>query len=727
MKLKLLHSNRARKTVVAASLGLSLLHSALSAPLWMEGGHAARISGVACSPDGAMIASASEDGTVKLWSTNGTLLRTLDTQPFPATAIAWSPDGAKIAAGTYYGGFASGTVPYYGYLDPGLGLTYLWQAPNGWTATNVSLVRVTTNRYGKISALAFSADSAWLASGCAAGSNIVNSVADGSVVTTRPAYNTSVGPAAVTSVAFSSLGLMASGCEDRMIRVYNSSWSQVWSSTSAHSSNVTAVAFSPDGSLLATASLDQTIRVWSTTSWASLQTLTGHTNGIASVAFSPDGQKIVSGSVDGTVKIWNWSSGACLLTIATHALPVTATVFSPDGASVISGSDDDTVRVWSAADGSAVCTLGGQKDYIGSVAISPDGTLCASAGGDQTIQVRNAINGSLVRTLSGHTGYVNAIVFAPDSAVLASSGGPLDPTIKLWRLSDGAVVRTIFASANGTTALAFSPDGTMLASGGDCTEQCIRLWNAGDGDLVRTLAGHTNGVTALAFSPDGNLLASGGRRFDNVVKIWSVTNGALTRSLSGHAWNIESVAFAPDGASVASGSSGANSLRVWRLSDGSPRTFGSGTNPVFAVAFSPDGATLASVDQNTVRFWDVAAGTLSETVTQETVRASSVAYSPNGNLFLCGREDGTVTMSTNSRGALGQPPLTFTSFQVETNGVTTISASAQPWTHYVLWSSTNLTDWSYLTSAVSSTNVLTIAGPSVSNAPAGFYRATTPP
>jgi len=724
MKLKLFFSKRVRKILFAASLGLAILPAsveAFPAPQWMQGGHAARITGVACSPDGTMIASSSEDGTLKLWSTNGTLLRTLNTLPYATTALAWSPDGTKIAAGTYYGGY------YYG--TPGLGLTYLWQAPSGWTAANVSLVRISTNLYGKVTALAFNPGSLWLASGCETGSNFVTSVSDGSLVATRPAYNTSVEPAAVTSVAFSTNGLMASGCEDGTICVYNpnSSWNLAWSSTTAHTTNVTSVAFSPDGLYLATASLDQTVKIWSTTSWACLQTLTKHTNGASSVAFSPDGQKIVAGGVDGTVSVWNRANGTRLLTIAAHALPVTSTAFTPDGTRVISASDDDTIRIWSATNGAAILTLGGQRDYVGTVAFSPDGTLCASAGGDETIQVRNAISGALARTLPGHTDYVSAITFSADSTVLASGGGALDPTIKLWRLSDGAVLHTISATTNGVTALAFSPDGTILASGGDCTERSIQLWNATNGVLLRTLAGHTNGVTALAFSPDGNFLASGGRRFDNVIKIWSVTNGTLTQSLYGHSNNIESVAFAPNGGCVAAGSSGTNALKVWQLSDGSSRNFGSGTNPVFAVVFSPDGATLAAVDQNTVQFWNVAAKTLNQTYTQETVRPSSIAYSPNGNLLLCGREDGTVTMSTNSPGALGQPPLAFTFLQADARGATTIRASVQPWTHYVLSSSTNLADWSFLTLAASGSNTLTMAGPFVNNAPANFFRATTPP
>ncbi len=288
--------------------------------------------------------------------------------------------------------------------------------------------------------------------------------------------------------------------------------------------------------------------------------------------------------------------------------------------------------------------------------------LCASAGDDQAILVRNSSDGSLVRTLPGNTNYVSSLAFSPDSTTLASGGGPLDPTIKLWRISDGALLSTIAATTNGVMALAWSPDGSMLASGGDSVEQTIKLWSAIDGGLRRTLSGHTNGVTALAFSPDGNLLASGGRRFDHAVKVWAVTNGTLFRSLTGHSNNIESVAFAPDGNSLASGSSGPNSLKVWKLSDSSARNFGTGTNPVSTVAFSPDGATLASSDRESIKFWNVASGTVSETVTQNAYRVTSVAFSPNGNLFLYGREDATVLLSTNTYGALGQPALTFVNF-----------------------------------------------------------------
>ncbi|MGA2800870.1 MAG: WD40 repeat domain-containing protein [Verrucomicrobiota bacterium] len=714
---------------VTAALVFPLLGATQAAanPVWMQGGHAARITGLACSADGTLIASSSDDYTVKLWSTNGTLLRTFSTEPYQATAVALSPDGTKLAAGTYYGGFASGNVPGDYNAIPGLGEVYLWQAPSGWAATNVSLVWVVTNRYGKITGLAFSSDSTRLASGNAAGSNYVHVVSNGLVVTTKPAYNTAVGPAAATSVAFSTTGLLASACEDKTIRAWNSFWSQLWTTNAAHTSNVTAVAFSPDGGLLASASLDQTIRIWSTTSWSCLQTLTGHTNGVTSVAFSPDGQTLASGCLDGSVKLWNWAGATCTATIAAHTATVTAVVFSPDGARVISGGEDDAVKIWSATDGTFIQSLGGHTDYIRAVAISPDGTLCASAGNDQSIQVRRSVDGLLLRTLSGTTGWVSAITFTPDSAVLASSGGPLDPAIKLWRLSDGAVLRTINADTNGAMALAFSPDGSMLASGGDFDEQTIQLWNPNDGSLLGTLAGHSNGVTALAFSPRGDLLASGGRRFDNTIKIWALTNSSLVQTFSGHSNNVEAVAFSPDGNTVASGSSGTNSLKVWQVSDGSSRNFGTSTNPVSFVAFSADGSTLASADQDTIKLWNVAGGTLSQTITQETFRVSCLAYSPNGNLFLYGRQDATLALVDNALGALGQPPLVFNSLTAGPDTPTILNATVQPRTHYVIQSSTNLSDWTFLTLAVSNTNLLSILDPTTNRAAALFYRAITPP
>ena len=149
---------------------------------WIAGGHAGDISAVAYSPDGQVVASASDDSTVKLWSTNGVLMRTLSVHPCQATAMAFSPDGAKLAVGTYHG-------PTF---NSGQGTVMVWQSPDGWlSSTNISLLHTTTSHLGKVNAVAFSADSTRLASGGAEGSNVVRQVSTGMMLYQRSGYNAS--------------------------------------------------------------------------------------------------------------------------------------------------------------------------------------------------------------------------------------------------------------------------------------------------------------------------------------------------------------------------------------------------------------------------------------------------------------------------------------------------------------------------------------------------------
>ena len=181
---------------------------------------------------------------------------------------------------------------------------------------------------------------------------------------------------------------------------------------------------------------DNTIKVWDIASAGGrlLNTLKGHTSSVSSVAVTPDGTKIVSGSGgflsgsgDKTIKVWDIASagGRLLNTLEGHTGSVSSVAITPDGTKIISGSYDNTIKVWDFASGGGhlVNTLEGHTSSVSSVAITPDGTKIVSAGSeDKTIKVWDIASGGghLVNTLEGHTSSVSSVAITPDGTKIVS-------------------------------------------------------------------------------------------------------------------------------------------------------------------------------------------------------------------------------------------------------------------------------------------------------------------
>jgi WD40 repeat protein len=567
-------------------------------------GHDYRVNSISVSQDNKVIASASDDGTIRLWNLDGVFLKPLNLPGKPiVSSVNFSPDGKLIVSGsddstinlwTREGDFIKSLK---GHTE---GVNSVSFSPDGKAIASASRDRTiklwnlegdvlkVLNVGDWVNSIRFSPNGKTLVSGTENGMIQLWDL-NGNLLNSWQAYEYKV-----YSVNFSPDGKnIASTGGDRTIKLWNSN-GKLLRTFRGHKDEVQSVSFSHNGKNIASASKDKTIKIWNLNGIL-LRTLQGHNDTVTSISFLDNDKMLVSGSSDNTVRLWNFNERSI------NTLPdddeINTVSFSPNSQTFVSASKAGAVKIWNR-DTTLLKTLTQPdpkliSDLIKSIVFSPNGKFIISADGT-TLKIMT-LDGTLLKTLEGHQDIVNSISMSSDNKLIASASE--DRTIKIWSIN-GNLLKTLEGHTNSVNSVSFSPNGKWIVSSGKDNE--IKLWNL-NGILLKSWKGHIDSINSVMFSPDGKTIASASN--DKTVKLWT-RDGKLLEILKGHLARVNSISFSPNSQFIISGSSD-RTLKVWSLDGKQIKTLQGHTDEVSSVSFSLDGKTIVSASNKEVIIWNL--------------------------------------------------------------------------------------------------------------------------
>jgi len=454
-------------------------------------------------------------------------------------------------------------------------------------------------------------------------------------------YRSVIGlPSPVVAMAFSPNGqLIATTGVDDTVRLLDPATARhVGAPMTGHADDVPTVTFSPDGRLLATGSHDGTVRLWAVPTGKHIRTLqVRRAEPVFAVAFSADGQRLATAGSYGTVSLWDPVTGSLVsssLTKSTTHLFTAA--FSPDGRLLATANFDGTAGIVAPAEGKALrppLPVSDLDDALDAVAFSPDGRLIATSDSGAPVQLWDWAHGKPVGAPLRDQRLPRATAFSPDGHLIATISGN-DHKVALWNSATTKPVGQPLAGSDGTNTVAFSPNGRLLATGGNT----VRLWDIPKRKPFQRphLIGHTGAASAMAFSPDGQRLATG---TDDTVRVWDpATAKPIGATLTGHIHGVSALKFSPDGHTLAAGNSD-GTVQLWDSANNQGiEKFSGHTLSVRLMEFSPDSRLLATADgRDTVFLWNLRSHSpIGIPLAAPPGAITSLAFSPDGQMLAIG-------------------------------------------------------------------------------------------
>lgn len=378
--------------------------------------------------------------------------------------------------------------------------------------------------------------------------------------------------------------------------------------------------------------------------------LTGQYDGYpASLAFSPDGTLLASSGDDGAIKLWNPRNEAYLDSFVAGTQKVWALAFSPDGATLASLGDDETLRLWDVATRKEIWQDNQFLPSMPSAVFTPDSQSLVVAADKVSLQVRRVRDGTVVRYVGDgeQTGrnWIYNLALSRDGRLAAAAVSGADQVL-VYTLADGMLLQQL-PGIKSPRSIDFSPDATLLAAASELSNT-VTLWSPESGALLQTLD-HAAGVWRVRFSPDGALLVAG--TLDGGISLWQRDGEqfVLRQEVKEHTGAVRDLVFTPDGAALVSVSLDGG-VKLLNTTDGSViRVFAEGDSINWTSAVvSSDGKLLVVAEndgEHRLRFHEVASGRqLGELKTAQTGYIDNIAFSPDNRLVAVPSWDGTLRL-----------------------------------------------------------------------------------